>query len=307
MKRTIEMILMTLLIVLAAVFVGSTLMGCSSDSDDPMDNQKEIELKNFSNTGCKNRYMSRAEDDNNASFEDSVLHDGYLDIYHRNVMFNCCPGTIGADIQVEGNKIIIGEYETEDMCDCVCPYDLGYEVGPLVEGKTYTIYIGRKGRELKVAEFTFQNSMSGTWEEGSYESSIEYEENPTTLIGTWHLVKANYAWEGIREYVGKSTLMSISYDNYLFVDHIEGEEKTFLYGGIYDYTLSTDDADQVITIKASDIENYYDLFQGPDEFRDIEYKFTYRIQDGMLFFDGGVAHDGPGYYFKKVIANNRPD
>ena len=163
MKRTIEMILMTLLIVLAAEFVDSALMSCSSDSDDTVDNQKEIELKNFSNTGCKNRYMSRAEDDSKEIIEYSVLHDGYLYIYHRNVFFNCCPGTIGADIQVEDNKIIIGEYETEDECDCVCPYDLGYEVGPLVEGKSYTIYIGHKGRESKVAEFTFQNSMSGTW------------------------------------------------------------------------------------------------------------------------------------------------
>ena len=38
MKRTIEMILMTLLIVLIAVFVGSTLMSCSSDDDDSVDN-----------------------------------------------------------------------------------------------------------------------------------------------------------------------------------------------------------------------------------------------------------------------------
>ena len=34
MKRTIEMILMTLLIVMAAAFVGSTLISCSSDDDD---------------------------------------------------------------------------------------------------------------------------------------------------------------------------------------------------------------------------------------------------------------------------------
>ena len=301
MKKNFFLVMSTLLM------LAFGMSNCSSDSDDTVDNQKEIELKNFSNTGCKNRYMSRAEDDSKEIIEYSVLHDGYLYIYHRNVFFNCCPGTIGADIQVEGNKIIIGEYETEAMCNCVCPYDLGYEVGPLVEGKSYTIYIGHKGLESKVAEFTFQNSMSGTWGEGSYESSIEYEENPTTLMGTWHLVKANYAWGGIREYVGKSTSMTISYNNYLIVDHIEGEEKTFLYGGIYDYTLSTDNADQVITIKASDIENYYDLFQGPDEFRDIEYKFYYSIQDGMLFFDGGVALDGPGYYFKKVIKNDETD
>ena len=34
MKRTIEMILMTLLIVMAAAFVGSTLISCSSDDDN---------------------------------------------------------------------------------------------------------------------------------------------------------------------------------------------------------------------------------------------------------------------------------
>ena len=157
MKKNFFLVMSTLLM------LAFGMSNCSSDSDDTVDNQKEIELKNFSNTGCKNRYMSRAEDDSKEIIEYSVLHDGYLYIYHRNVFFNCCPGTIGADIQVEGNKIIIGEYETEDECDCVCPYDLGYEVGPLVEGKSYTIYIGHKGRELKVAEFTFKNPMSGTW------------------------------------------------------------------------------------------------------------------------------------------------
>lgn len=34
MKRTIEMILMTLLLIFVAVFVGSTLMSCSSDDDE---------------------------------------------------------------------------------------------------------------------------------------------------------------------------------------------------------------------------------------------------------------------------------
>lgn len=39
MKRTIEMILMTLLIVSAATFVGITLMGCSSDDEDNNSNE----------------------------------------------------------------------------------------------------------------------------------------------------------------------------------------------------------------------------------------------------------------------------
>ena len=58
------------------------------------------------------------------------------------------------------------EAETEEdaRANCICPYDLSYEIGPLVEGKTYVIYIGHKGNESKVAEFEFRNSMSGVWE-----------------------------------------------------------------------------------------------------------------------------------------------
>jgi hypothetical protein len=42
MKRTIEMVLMTLLIVLVAVFVGSTLMSCSSDDDEIIGNEEML-------------------------------------------------------------------------------------------------------------------------------------------------------------------------------------------------------------------------------------------------------------------------
>ena len=46
MKRTIEMILMTLLIVLAAAFVGSALMSCSSDDDNNVDDNIIVEENN---------------------------------------------------------------------------------------------------------------------------------------------------------------------------------------------------------------------------------------------------------------------
>lgn len=77
------------------------IVGCTNEGDNPVGNQKGIELRNFSNSGCKN---------------------------------------------------------------CICPYDLSYEIGPLVEGMTYVIYIGHKGNESKVAEFEFLNSISGVWE-----------------------------------------------------------------------------------------------------------------------------------------------
>ena len=32
-------------------------------------------------------------------------------------------------------------------------------------------------------------------------------------------------------------------------------------------------------------------------------EYIYRINDGGLVFDGGIANDGPGYYFKKQLSN----
>lgn len=139
------------------------MAGCT----DEKDNQAQtVTLKNFANSGCKDNTRS-GYDGREEIAEYAVHHEGYLYVNHQNAVFNCCPGTIGADILVEDNRIIIGEYESSGDCDCICPYDLSYEVGPLVEGTTYTIYIGYKGIESKVAEFTFQNSMSGVWELGT--------------------------------------------------------------------------------------------------------------------------------------------
>ena len=150
-------------VLLLAALLLLTMIGCTDENDNQV---QTVTLKNFANSGCKDITRS-GYDDREETAEYAVLHEGYLYVNHQNAMFNCCPGTLGADILVEDDRIIIGEYESSGDCDCICPYDLSYEVGPLVEGKTYTIYIGYKGIESKMAEFTFQNSMSGVWEFGS--------------------------------------------------------------------------------------------------------------------------------------------
>jgi hypothetical protein len=142
------------------------MTGCSDDGDNSPSNQKEIELKNFSNSGCKaNEERTRSYDNAWKNvFNYSCIHEGYLYVTHQDAMFNCCAEVFGADVSFEDNQIKVGEYESGMDCDCICPYDLSYEIGPLVEGKTYVIYIGHKGNESKVAEFEFHNSMSGVWE-----------------------------------------------------------------------------------------------------------------------------------------------
>ena len=146
-----------LIYLLSVLFVATIV--CCDESGNPA---QSVELKNFANTGCKGFTRSDTEGSKEI-VEYRVIHDGYLYISHQNAIFNCCPGELGADISTEGNTITVTEYETENGCKCICSYDLSYEVGPLAEGETYRIIIGKKGEEQKVAEFTFNNSS--TYEE----------------------------------------------------------------------------------------------------------------------------------------------
>lgn len=50
-----------------------------------------------------------------------------LRLKHVNAGFNCCPGTISADVVAEGGEIRIKEMESSSLCDCSCLYDLDYE------------------------------------------------------------------------------------------------------------------------------------------------------------------------------------
>ena len=142
------------------------LAGCTNDADNPVSHPNDIGLKNFSNTGCKGNGVRTRSDENGKKevFSYSCIHEGYLYVTHQNAIFNCCPGELKAEISSESNVITVSEWETEALCKCICPYDLSYEIGPLTEGETYTIYIGHKGTESKVAEFEFHHSMSGVWE-----------------------------------------------------------------------------------------------------------------------------------------------
>ena len=97
---------------------------CCDESGNPVEN---VALKNFANSGCKGN--TRAGDEGS----------------------------------VDGNIITITESETEQGCKCLCPYDLSYEVGPLTEGETYTIFIKRRDAEPIMEKLEFKNSISGVW------------------------------------------------------------------------------------------------------------------------------------------------
>jgi hypothetical protein len=63
-----------------------------------------------------------------------------LVVRHINAGFNCEPGEITADIEFNGNVITITERESQQAADCLCLFDLDYEIINLAPGE-YTLRV----------------------------------------------------------------------------------------------------------------------------------------------------------------------
>lgn len=126
-----------LLFCLTLLFMG--LAGCSSDDGAGTDGS--LAVRNVYATGCKTgeQVQSRAEATTafpgfDESVEYTCRNDGYVFIRHTNALFNCCSEVIDVDVSRRGNDIIVTEAETDNSCNCICPFDVSYEIGPLQPG-----------------------------------------------------------------------------------------------------------------------------------------------------------------------------
>ena len=85
-------------------------------------------------TGCKSFEKAAPE---TPSDQDCIEYEydgtGTLLLKHVNAGFNCCP-VMNNNIFIEGDTIIVMEVETEGLCDCICLFDLDYEVINLPPG-----------------------------------------------------------------------------------------------------------------------------------------------------------------------------
>ncbi len=77
-------------------------------------------------------------------FEYSMETGGGLLLNHINAGLNCCPGTIQADISIEGRTITISEREGDDAewCHCLCLYDIEYLFTGISTGRWTIIFKG---------------------------------------------------------------------------------------------------------------------------------------------------------------------
>lgn len=150
MKRTVEMISMTLIIIVLAAFLGSTLMGCSGDGTDE-GSSNGFCVRDVAISGCKSTSHTRSGYPE--YFEFKALDGGYLSVNHVNALFNCVPGELKMEATIDGNVIRILETEESSLANCICPYDLYCEVGPLSNGD-YKVLIYRWAFEIPFQQYS---------------------------------------------------------------------------------------------------------------------------------------------------------
>ena len=128
---------------------------------------------------------------------------------------------------------------------------------------------------------------------------VVYESNPKTINGTWHLVSANYGFGRTEKY--QAGEISVTFNEATKTMSIEDKKNiNFLKSGNYPYEITTEKR-RIYTYQWVDVENQVIVIHYSDEVygnRDVRY--VYSFYDGMLVLDGGMASDGPGYYFKKI-------
>ena len=163
MKKSIVLWMSGLILTMAG------LNGCSSDDES------QFHIKNVANSGCKSMAATRGETRDDVPYslrqeyiEYKGLANGYLSLNHVNACFNCEPGELKMQATISGNEITIVETEQFQGANCICPYDLYCEVGPLEDGEyTITFWEGSELHQattpLKRAQFTvsYKNGLNG--------------------------------------------------------------------------------------------------------------------------------------------------
>jgi hypothetical protein len=158
-----------LLLVMGAALMLTIGLG-SCDNEDNESAKAGVQVKNFANSGCKNAGTARTRGGlfpgRPEYIEYKAINDGYLSVNHVNTAFNCEPGELKIQATLEGHNIKILETEEQSFANCICPYDLYCEVGPLSDGD-YTVIICKGSYEYEYAHFniSYKKGLSGKFEQ----------------------------------------------------------------------------------------------------------------------------------------------
>lgn len=140
-------------------------IGFAGCSDDEKTNE-QIKPKNVYYSGCKTS-SSNAKSTNGFLSETEIIalsakKGGWLLVDHKNIMCNCCTEKILVNISTDKGVILVDIDEDEHSCNCVCPFDISYEIGEL-EKTTYTLIIRKGGLEILKENFIYNDDFIKTF------------------------------------------------------------------------------------------------------------------------------------------------
>jgi hypothetical protein len=143
--------------------------------------------------------------------------DSTLILKHVNAAFNCCPGGLFATFTFKDSLITIEEHESDALCDCVCLYDLDFEVRHLAPGmyviKVIEPYVGDHEEQLEFrVDLTAPTSGTYCVERDTYPWNIPIPDPSGTLVDYSGCKMFRPAGPDSFDYSGKECIQ-YSYDN----------------------------------------------------------------------------------------------
>jgi hypothetical protein len=96
-------------------------------------------------SGCNE--FNKTINQNHIQYDESCITYNYdiateiLYLRHSNAGFNCDPGDITTEIELEGNTITISEFESSSFADCLCLYDLDMEISSISPQQYQIIFV----------------------------------------------------------------------------------------------------------------------------------------------------------------------
>jgi hypothetical protein len=88
-----------------------------------------------------------------------------LFLKHLNAIFNCCPGKIYSETNVSYDTLIIQEFEETPGCNCICFFDIDFEVDGL-EPIDFYLKISEPyciAQEPLIFKLNLKSQMNGTY------------------------------------------------------------------------------------------------------------------------------------------------
>jgi len=101
--------------------------------------------------------------ENTESIEYTTVDKNYLSVKHVNVLFNCEPGQLVVDVELQDDTIFVNENEKQSIVNCICPYDLSYRIGPLSYGN-YQFVLLQGGLQRTQFLIDFNSTTEGVIE-----------------------------------------------------------------------------------------------------------------------------------------------